>query len=98
MILVTGSLIARPETQAELRQLRQEHSARSRMKPGGLSHDVHLDCETPLRLVFLERWVDLDPRRVHFGRSDAWGFMKAARALAAGGSAVEILETTPVSV
>ena len=98
MILVTGSLIARPETQAELRQVCQDHSARSRMEHGCLSHDVHLDCENPLRLVFLERWADLGALRVHFGRSDARGFVKAARALAAGGSPVEILETTPISV
>ena len=98
MILVTGSLVAKPETLTELRQICMAHSARSRTEPGCLSHDVHIDCENPLRLVFLERWADLDALRVHFGRADARGFVKAARALAAGGSPVEILSTTPATV
>jgi quinol monooxygenase YgiN len=98
VILVTGSLVAKPETLTELRQICIEHSGRSRTEPGCLSHDVHTDCENPLRLVFLERWADLDALRVHFGRSDARGFVKAARTLAAGGSPVEILDTTPTTV
>ncbi len=98
MILVTGSLVAKPETLTELRQICIAHSTRSRTEPGCLSHDVHSDCENPLRLVFLERWSDLDALRVHFGRADARGFVKAARALAAGGAPMEILDTTPVSV
>ena len=93
MILVTGSLDARPETAAELAQICRDHSARSRGEPGCLSHDVHIDGENPLRLVFLERWADLEALKVHFARSDARGFVKAARALAADGEPIEILET-----
>lgn len=98
MILVTGSLVASPETLTQLRQICMEHSARSRTEPGCLSHDVHIDCDNPLRLVFLERWADVEALRVHFGRSDARGFVKAARTLAVGGSPVEILQTTPTTV
>ena len=34
------------------------HVRRSRTEPGCLFHAVHRDVEEPLRLVFVERWVD----------------------------------------
>ena len=98
MILVTGAVDAKPETFDELRRLCIDHSARSRAEPGCRSHNVHVDCEAPLRLVFVERWADLEALKIHFARADAIGFVKAARGLAAGGTRMEILETAPVSV
>jgi len=50
MILVTGAVLARPETLEQVRQLSLEHVRRSRQEPGCLSHNVHIDCENPLRL------------------------------------------------
>ncbi len=98
MILVTGALDARPETFDDLRRLCVAHSARSRGEPGCLSHNVHVDCEAPLRLVFVERWAGLDALRAHFADADAIGFVKAARKLAAGGSRMEVLDATPAKV
>ena len=58
MILVTGSVTARPETFDEVSEISLEHAHRSRTEPGCISHAVHVDCENPLRLVFIEQWAD----------------------------------------
>jgi quinol monooxygenase YgiN len=98
MILITGAIVATDETEAELRRLCLEHVARSRTEPGCLSHDVHADCENPLRLVFVERWADLDAVKAHFARPESLGFIKAARGLAVGGAKAEVYEATAVTV
>jgi quinol monooxygenase YgiN len=58
MIVVTGSVTARDDTFNEVRTLSLEHVHRSRAEPGCISHAVHVDCENPLRLVFIEQWTD----------------------------------------
>ena len=58
MIVVTGSVTARPDSFDEVRRLSLEHVHRSRGEPGCISHAVHVDCENPLRLVFFEQWAD----------------------------------------
>jgi quinol monooxygenase YgiN len=58
MIVVTGAILARPETVDELKRLSLEHTRRSRTEPGSISHDVHVNCENPLRIAFTERWAD----------------------------------------
>ena len=55
MILVTGTLHARPDTLAELLALSREHVLRSRAEPGCLEHGVAIDAEDAFRLVFFER-------------------------------------------
>jgi quinol monooxygenase YgiN len=56
VIVVTGSIQARPDTVDELIALSLEHVHRSRTEPGCLTHHVHRDVEDPLRLVFFEQW------------------------------------------
>jgi quinol monooxygenase YgiN len=56
MIVVTGSVVAKAEGFEEARRLSLEHVHRSRTETGCLSHAVHVDCENPLRLVFVEQW------------------------------------------
>ncbi len=58
MIVVTGSVTARQDSFNEVRRLSLEHVHRSRAEPGCISHAVHVDCENPLRLVFIEQWAD----------------------------------------
>ena len=58
MIIVTGTLHARPETLAEVLALSREHVLRSRAEAGCIEHGVSVDVDDPLRLVFFERWVD----------------------------------------
>ena len=63
MIIVLGSIVARPDTYSEVLKLSQAHVARSRGEPGCVSHAVHQDAEQALRLVFVEngpirpRWL-----------------------------------------
>jgi quinol monooxygenase YgiN len=54
MIIVTGSVRARPETFDEILAASLEHVRRSRTEPGCLMHSVHQNVEDPLTLVFVE--------------------------------------------
>jgi quinol monooxygenase YgiN len=81
LILVVGHVITSPETAEEITRLCVEHSQRSRAEPGCLAHNVHTDCETPARLVFVERWADMDALKAHFAVPESVAFVKAVRAL-----------------
>ena len=98
VLIVTGSVTARPDTIDELLAISLEHVRRSRAEPGCLVHSVHRDVEDELRLVFLERWADADALRAHFAVPASNEFVRAARALAAGATAIEIFEATPASL
>ena len=86
MIIVTGDILARPDTFEQLRDLCIEHSRRSRAEPGCVSHDSYVDNETPLRLFFFERWADRASLEAHFAVPESNAFMRQVRALSAGGS------------
>lgn len=86
MIIVTGEIIARPETFDEIREIGLAHSRRSRAEPGCISHDLYLDGEQPLRLFFFERWTDMNALKAHFAVPESNDFMRAVRSLSAGGS------------
>ena len=58
MIVVTGSATVQRDNLDEARRLSLEHVRRSREEPGCISHAVHIDCENPCRLVFIEQWED----------------------------------------
>jgi quinol monooxygenase YgiN len=38
----------------------------SRAEPGCISHAVHIDCENPLRFVFVEQWAGKQALMAHF--------------------------------
>ena len=92
MILVTGSVKARPEMLPELLQLSLEHVRRSRLEPGCLLHSVHHDVEDPSRLVFIEHWADRDALMTHFRVPASGAFAKAAGDLAAEPPKLEIYD------
>ena len=96
MILITGSILARPETFDALREAGIEHSRRSRSEPGCIAHNVHVDCENPLRLVFVERWQDHAAVGTHFKVKASIDFVVSARKLAAAPPEIEILDATHV--
>lgn len=98
MIVITGSVVARPETLSELRRMAVEHSRRSRGEPGCLSHAVHVDCEDPHRLVFVERWADAASVKAHFAVPASGAFVQAAARLAAGPPTLEIYDATERNV
>ncbi|WP_293907950.1 putative quinol monooxygenase [Phenylobacterium sp.] len=91
MLVVTGSVTARPETFEALLEAALEHVRRSRLEPGCLSHSVHIDCEDPMRLFFYEEWEDRAALDVHFAVPESLAYMKVARELAASGTRVRIL-------
>lgn len=83
MIIVTGSIVARPETIEPLVALSLEHVRRSRGESGCLSHAVYRDVENPLRLVFVERWADREALMTHFRVPASIAFVQQATGLAA---------------
>ena len=96
MIVVTGSVTARPETFDEARRLSLEHVHRSRQEPGCISHAVHVDCEDPLKLVFFEQWADRAALAAHFAVPASGAFVRSLRSLAAGATAIAIYEASPI--
>ena len=92
MIIVTGSVTARPDSFDALRQASLDHVHRSRTEPGCISHAVHVDCEDPLRLFFFERWQDMAALKEHFRQPGSAEFMALVRNLAAVSEAVTVYE------
>jgi quinol monooxygenase YgiN len=97
MIIVTGSIVARPETFDQVLALSLEHVHRSRAEPGCISHAVHRDAENPLRLVFLEEWADRAALAVHFAVPASGAFIKTVRGLASELSPINIFEASRIS-
>lgn len=96
MILVTGSATARGDSFDEVRQLSLEHVNRSPLEPGCLSHAMHIDCENPLRLVFLEQWADRAALGARCALPASRDFVRALKSLAAAASTVKIFDATRV--
>ena len=95
MIIVTGSVKARPETRDEILRLSLEHVHRSRLEPGCLLHSVHRDVEDEHRFVFLEHWVDRDALNAHFRVPASGAFARALGELAAEPPTLEIYDAAP---
>jgi quinol monooxygenase YgiN len=94
MIVVTGGVVARPDTFDEVRQLSLEHVHRSRKEPGCISHAVHVDCENALRLVFIEQWTDRAALLAHFAVPASRDFVRALQPLAASAGTIELYDAT----
>ncbi len=92
MIIVTGSIVARPDRLDELLGLSLAHVRRSRDEPGCIEHAVHQDAEDPSRLVFVEQWTDRDALQAHFAVPASRAFIKAAGACAAAPPAMAIYQ------
>jgi quinol monooxygenase YgiN len=94
MIVVTGSVTTRQDTFEEARRLSLEHVHRSRSEPGCISHSVHVDCENPLRLAFIEQWADRAALPVHFAVPASRDFVRALGTLVASPPTIEIYDAT----
>jgi len=66
MIIVTGSVTAKPGGFEALFEACRAHVARSRTEDGCISHAVRIDGEDPMKLVFFEEWRDMPALRAHF--------------------------------
>jgi quinol monooxygenase YgiN len=96
MIIVTGSVHARPDKLDEVLAASLEHVHRSRTEPGCLLHSVHQNVEDPTVVVFVEHWESRDALTAHFGRPDSNSFVKTLAALAAERPTMEIYEASPL--
>ncbi len=94
MIIITGSLEAKPETVEEAKRLAIEHSRRSRAESGCLAHNIHVDAENPLRLMFYEEWQDVAAVKQHFAVPESIGFVRQFHKLAASRQPMKIYDTT----
>ena len=94
MIVVTGSVTGRVDSFSEISRLSLEHVRRSRLEPGCISHAVHVDCENPLRLVFIEQWADRAALLAHFAVPASRDFVRALQPLAASATTIELYDAT----
>ena len=94
MIVVTGSVTARPDSFDEILRLSLEHVRRSRHEAGCISHAVHVDCENALRLVFFEQWADRAALLNHFAVPASRDFVKSLQSLAAAATSIELYDAT----
>jgi quinol monooxygenase YgiN len=94
MIVVTGSVTARKDSFDEISRLSLEHVHRSRKETGCISHAVHIDCENPLRLVFIEQWADRAALQAHFAVPASRDFIRALQPLVAASPTIEIYDAT----
>jgi quinol monooxygenase YgiN len=94
MIVVTGSVTARQDSFDVVRKLSLEHVHRSRAEPGCISHAVHVDCENPLRLVFVEQWADRAALAAHFAVPASRDFIRSLQSLGGSSSTIEIYDAT----
>jgi len=94
MIVVTGSVTAREDSLGAVRELSLEHVHRSRQEPGCLSPAVHVDCENPLRLVFIPPWADHAALQTYFAVPASRNFVRALQPLAAAATTIEIYDAT----
>ena len=93
MIIVNGSVTARPETFEALLRASLDHVHRSRSEDGCLVHSVYRDCENPLRLFFYEHWRDLAALQRHGKVAGSLAFLGEIRDLAASSERITIHET-----
>jgi quinol monooxygenase YgiN len=96
MIVVTGSVTAREDSFHEARRLSLEHVNRSRKEQGCIARAVHIDCEDPLRLVFIEQWTNRAALAAHFAVPASRDFVRALQPLAAASPTIEIYDATRV--
>lgn len=97
MIIVLGSITAKPGNEEAVKALSLEHVQRSRTEPGCLSHNVSVDCENPSRFVFVEEWADMPALMAHFQLEASQLFVRDLRALLAEPPEMKIFDANEVS-
>lgn len=90
MIIITGSVLTNADNRAAIEAESIAHCRRSRAEPGCISHNVHVDCENPDRLVFVEKWADAAALLAHFAVPKSGAFVKAISALSSEPPSMEI--------
>lgn len=98
MLLVTGSVTAKPDTIAEMTRVSLEHVHRSRKETGCISHDVSVDADNPLTLHFIERWQDEAALKAHFRVKESRLMWKALQDLAADPGAMHVYQASEIKL
>jgi quinol monooxygenase YgiN len=98
MLIVTGSIEARPDSIDRILQLGLAHVRRSRQEPGCLLHSVHRDVENPLRVVFIEQWEDDAALEAHFRVLESGKFVREAAGLASRPPEISIFDAKIASI
>ncbi len=98
MIIVTGSVTAKPGGFDALRDASLAHVLRSRAEDGCISHAVRVDTENPLKLVFFEEWRDAAALKAHFSTPGIADLMAAIREHSASSEPITTYEATLVRV
>ena len=96
MIIVIGSVRIQDGQLAQALALSQQHVARSRAEPGCLAHAVHPDLDDPLRLVFVEQWLDQAALAAHFKLPASRAFVKALAALASAPPGMTLYDASEI--
>ena len=91
MIIVTGTVLATPDTLDEMLRISLEHVHRSRTEPGCLAHGVYQSAEDPHRLFFYEQWADQAAIDAHFQVPASIAFATALGKMSAERPSIEIL-------
>jgi quinol monooxygenase YgiN len=97
VIVVTGSILAREDSFDDVLRSCIEHVERSRKEPGCISHDVHVDCQNPMRLFFFERWADEAALRTHFAVEGSKAFVKSLKGRIVETSGTKIYRTEEIA-
>ena len=67
MIVVSGTVTARPETLDQMLEAALEHVRRSRAEPGCLQYHMLRDAEDPTLFIFFEVWASREHLALHSG-------------------------------
>ncbi len=97
MIMVTGSALINEGKIEQALALSIEHVERSRQEPGCISHHVHVDAESPLRIVFVEEWENRQALLAHFAVEASQDFVQAIMALSSATPEVRIFASDEIS-
>lgn len=92
MIIVHASATAIDGNLEELLAESRAHVARSLTEPGCISHEVTQGVNDPNRLVFAERWADMDALQTHFEVEGSREFGAAVARLTGGAFTLEMYE------
>ncbi|MFK8053474.1 MAG: putative quinol monooxygenase [Woeseiaceae bacterium] len=98
MIIVIGTIVAKPDQCESVRRLSEQHVARSRKEPGCIAHDVSVHSDNPNKFVFVEFWSDLNALKQHFAEPSSQLFVTTLREMIDGKPSMRIFNADEVSV
>lgn len=96
MIIVIGRVGIQPDCIDEALAASTDHVNRSRGEPGCIAHDVAVDAQNPLQLIFLEYWSDPAALQAHFALDASKQFFQAITAMSDSAPEMQIYKADPL--